>query len=269
MGLLLHQTTACFMNHVPTAVATASVRDQDYAHYTAADRWVWQILFERQMRVLPTVASRRFLDGLPGVDFRAGNIPDFAAVNPLLDQATGWCLVAVPGIVDDRTFFGLLAARRFPATTWLRTPAQLDYLEEPDMFHDVFAHVPLLTDPYFAGFLQAVGALALRYLHDTHAVELLSRLYWFTAEFGLIVEDDQLRIYGAGILSSAGETTFCLSDASARRPFDVAAILATPYVKDRMQDVYFIIDSYEQLIAAVPALEAALQRLIQLPASVG
>lgn len=256
------------MNHVPNAVATASVCNQEYTHYTDADRWVWQALFTRQMQVLPTVASSRFLAGLPGVDFRVGNIPDFAEVNPLLNQATGWHLVAVPGIVDDRTFFELLASRRFPATTWLRTPAQLDYLEEPDMFHDVFAHVPLLTDQHFVDFLQAMGALALRYLHDAYAIELLSRLYWFTVEFGLIVEDERLRIYGAGILSSAGETTFCLGDQAARRPFDVAAILATPYVKDRMQDVYFIIDSYEQLASSVPVLEAELQRLTQSPASV-
>ena len=250
------------MNNVSAAAANALV--QDYAHYTADDQWVWGTLFERQMQVLPAVASRRFLEGLPRVDFQAAHIPDFAAVNPLLDQATGWTLVAVPGIVDDRTFFELLAARRFPATTWLRTPAQLDYLEEPDMFHDVFAHVPLLTDRFFADFLQAVGTLALRHLHDAHAVELLSRLYWFTVEFGLIAEAGDLRIYGAGILSSAGETQFCLSEVPARRPFDVATILATPYVKDRMQDVYFIIDSYEQLAASVPALEAELLRLLAL-----
>ena len=248
------------MNLLPDA--GAALRGQDYARYTAADRQVWQTLFERQMRTLPAVASRRFLDGLPGVAFRADKIPDFAEVNPLLDQATGWGLVAVPGIVDNHTFFELLAARRFPATTWLRTPAQLDYLEEPDMFHDVFGHVPLLTDPYFADFLRAVGALALQYLHDAHAVELLSRLYWFTAEFGLIVEQDQLRICGAGILSSAGETTFCLGNGATRRPFDVADVLATPYVKERMQDVYFVIESYAQLAAAVPALEAELQRLV-------
>ena len=249
------------MNHVP-ATASATAMDQDYAAYTADDQWVWRALFERQMQVLPTVASRRFLEGLPRVDFQAAKIPDFAEVNPLLAQATGWSLVAVPGIVDDRTFFELLAARRFPATTWLRTPAQLDYLEEPDMFHDVFAHVPLLTDRFFADFLQAMGTLALRHLHNAYAVELLSRLYWFTVEFGLINEDGRLRIYGAGILSSAGETKFCLSDEPARRPFDVADILATPYVKDRMQDVYFFIDSYEQLAACVPALEAELLRLL-------
>ncbi|WP_310393624.1 phenylalanine 4-monooxygenase [Hymenobacter sp.] len=251
------------MNH-PSPAAPFAALEQDYARYTADDQWVWHTLFARQMRVLPAVASGRFLEGLPRVDFRAEQIPDFAAVNPLLDQATGWRLVAVPGIVDDRTFFELLAARRFPATTWLRTPAQLDYLEEPDMFHDVFAHVPLLTDPFFADFLQAVGTLALRHLHDAYAVELLSRLYWFTVEFGLIAEDGGLRIYGAGILSSAGETEFCLSAAPARRPFDVAAILATPYVKDRMQDVYFVIDSYEQLAASVPVLEAELTRLLAL-----
>lgn len=247
------------MNHMPNSVATASICDQDYPHYTADDRWVWQTLFECQMQTLPTVASSRFLEGLPGVDFRSGKIPDFSEVNPLLNQATGWSLVAVPGIVDNHLFFELLAARRFPATTWLRTPAQLEYLEEPDMFHDVFAHVPLLTDPYFADFLQAIGILAVHYLNDVQAVELLSRLYWFTVEFGLIVEGDRLCIYGAGILSSAGETKFCLSDESVRRPFDVPDILDTPYVKDRMQDVYFIIDSYEQLAAAIPTLEAELR----------
>ena len=257
------------MTHASNPTASP-VLDQDYAAYTADDQWVWRTLFERQMQVLPTVASRRFLEGLPRVDFRAAKIPDFAEVNPLLAEATGWSLVAVPGIVDDRTFFELLAARRFPATTWLRTPAQLDYLEEPDMFHDVFAHVPLLTDRFFADFLQAVGTLALRHLHNAYAVELLSRLSWFTVEFGLINEGGQLRIYGAGILSSAGETKFCLSDEPARRPFDVADILATPYVKDRMQDVYFIIDSYEQLAASVPALEAELLRLLAVqPESVG
>ncbi|OGX82319.1 phenylalanine 4-monooxygenase [Hymenobacter glacialis] len=258
------------MNHTPIASATAVDTVQDYARYTADDQWVWRTLFERQMQVLPAVASGRFLEGLPRVDFQAGKIPDFAEVNPLLDQATGWSLVAVPGIVDDRTFFELLASRQFPATTWLRTPAQLDYLEEPDMFHDVFAHVPLLTDRFFADFLQAVGTLALQHLHDALAVELLSRLYWFTVEFGLIREDENLRIYGAGILSSAGETRFCLSDEPARRAFDVADILATPYVKDRMQDVYFIIESYEQLAASVPALETELLRLLaQRPVAIG
>ena len=248
--------------HIDTTAPASAFLTQDYARYTIDDQWVWGTLFERQMQVLPTVASGRFLEGLPRINFQTGRIPDFAATNPLLDQATGWSLVAVPGIVDDRTFFELLAARRFPATTWLRTPAQLDYLEEPDMFHDVFAHVPLLTDPFFADFLQAMGTLALRHLHDPYAVELLSRLYWFTVEFGLITEGGTLRIYGAGILSSAGETRFCLSDVPARRPFDVADILATPYVKDRMQDVYFVIDSYEQLVASVPSLEAELLRLL-------
>ncbi|GAA4369661.1 phenylalanine 4-monooxygenase [Hymenobacter saemangeumensis] len=233
---------------------------QDYTAYTADDRWVWHTLFERQLQVLPQVASARFLDGIPRVGFVADKIPDFDEVNPRLLLATGWRLVAVPGIVDDRTFFELLAARQFPATTWLRTPAQLDYLEEPDMFHDVFAHVPLLTDRFFADFLQQLGVLALRFLHHAEAVELLARLYWFTVEFGLIAEAGGLRIYGAGILSSGGETRFCLSEEPRRQPFDVAEVLATPFAKDRFQEVYFVIDSYEQLVAAVPVLEAELSR---------
>ncbi len=243
---------------LPVSPASAVILQQEYSRYTADDQWVWQTLFARQLRVLPAVASGRFLEGLPRVDFQPSQIPDFRIVNPLLAQATGWTLVAVPGIVDDRTFFELLAQRHFPATTWLRTPAQLDYLEEPDMFHDVFAHVPLLTDRFFADFLQALGALALRHLADAHAIELLSRLYWFTVEFGLIAEAEGLRIYGAGILSSAGETAFCLSETPTQRPFDVPTILATPYVKDRMQDTYFVIESYEQLAACIPALETVL-----------
>jgi phenylalanine-4-hydroxylase len=234
--------------------------EQAYANYSADDRWVWHTLFDRQLQVLPRVASGRFLDGLPRVGFVADKIPDFDEVNPRLLLATGWRLVAVPGIVDDRIFFELLASRQFPATTWLRTPAQLDYLEEPDMFHDVFAHVPLLTDAFFANFLQQLGALALRYLHDTRAVEMLARLYWFTVEFGLINEGGALRIYGAGILSSGGETRFCLGPEPRRLPFSVAAVLATPFAKDRFQEVYFVIESYEQLVAAVPALEAALDK---------
>lgn len=244
-------------NHLLLAPAAAAVQ-QDYARYTADDRWVWQRLFERQLAVLPQVASQRFLDGLHRVGFQAEEIPDFRRVNPRLQAATGWTLVAVPGIVDDATFFHLLANRQFPATTWLRTPAQLDYLEEPDMFHDVFAHVPLLTDSFFADFLQALGTLALRQLADPAAIEKLARLYWFTVEFGLIQEADALRIYGAGILSSAGETAFCLGPEPARRPFDVAEILATPFAKDRMQDVYFIINSYQQLADCIPALALAL-----------
>lgn len=242
----------------PAAAAPQLLLEQDYAGYTADDFWVWQTLFERQLQHLPHVASGRFLDGLARIEFRPEAIPDFRRVNPLLQRATGWELVAVPGIVDNRTFFELLASRRFPATTWLRTPAQLDYLEEPDMFHDVFAHVPLLTDPFFADFLEQLGQLGLTHLDDETAIELLSRLYWFTVEFGLIREPAGLRIYGAGILSSGGETRFCLGPEPRRQPYDVAAVLATPYAKDRFQDVYFVVDSYEQLAASVPALAAAL-----------
>ena len=247
--------TANFAPAAPFAAAP-----QAYDRYTADDRWVWRTLFERQLAVLPAVASAHFLEGLERVGFRADEIPDFRRVNQRLQAATGWQLVAVPGIVADATFFGLLAERKFPATTWLRTPAQLDYLEEPDMFHDVFAHVPLLADGFFTDFLQALGTLALRHLADPVAIEKLARLYWFTVEFGLIDEAAGLRIYGAGILSSAGETAFCLGPAPARRPFNLPEILATPFAKDRMQDVYFVISAYQQLAGCVPALALRLMR---------
>ncbi len=246
------------MTTAPTAALPVAAMQQAYDYYTADDRWVWQRLCADQLTVLPQVASQRFLEGLRRVDFRAEEIPDFRRVNPRLQAATGWTLVAVPGIVDDALFFGLLAERKFPATTWLRTPAQLHYLEEPDMFHDVFAHVPLLTDPFFADFLHALGALALHHLANPAAIERLARLYWFTVEFGLIAEPAGLRIYGAGILSSAGETQFCLGPEPARRSFDLTEILATPFAKDRMQSVYFVINSYQQLIDCVPELAMAL-----------
>ena len=161
----------------------------------------------------------------------------------------------VPGIVDDAIFFQLMANRKFPASTWLRKMSELDYLEEPDMFHDVFAHVPLLTNQAFVDFLQELSKIGLEYIDNKWAIELLSRVYWFTVEFGLIREAEGLRIYGAGILSSAGETLFSLSEKPKRFEYNVEQILNTPYRKDTFQDRYFIIDSYEQLYESLPEIK--------------
>lgn len=235
---------------------------QQYENYTEEDFLVWKTLFERQMNILPHAASKAFLEGLPRVNFSADRIPEFEETDACLAQQTGWTLAAVPGIVEDDLFFQLMAQKRFPATTWLRKMAQLDYLEEPDMFHDVFAHVPLLTNQSFVDFLAALSQLGLVYSGNPWAIELLSRIYWFTVEFGLIREAEGLRIYGAGILSSFGETTYSLGEQPQHLPFDVVAILQTPYRKDTFQTVYFVIDSYEQLYESLPLIRTELARWV-------
>lgn len=232
---------------------------QVYENYTAEDRKVWDMLFERQYPRLQRSASEAHLRGLELIGFRKGYIPNFDRINAVLKAETGWQLAVVPGIVPDYTFFELMAHKHFPATTWLRKLSELDYLEEPDMFHDVFAHVPLLSNQAFVGFLESISRIGLGYCGDDWAIERISRLYWFSVEFGLIKEKNKLKIYGAGILSSAGETDYCLTEKPPKYPFDVAQMMNTPYRKDIFQDRYFVIDSYEQLYHAIPQIEAWLK----------
>ena len=187
----------------------------------------------------------------------------FEETNDILQVQTGWRLAVVPGIVPDYTFFELMSNKRFPATTWLRKMKELDYLEEPDMFHDVFAHVPLLANQSFVDFLEELSNIGLQYVGNDYAIEILSRVYWFTVEFGLIQEEQGLRIYGAGILSSAGETKFCLSEKPPKHPFDVQTIANTSYRKDVFQDRYFVIDSYEQLYESIPEVKAVLAEMVE------
>ena len=233
---------------------------QDYAAYHAADHRVWQILYERQMKKLPGKASEAFLKGLDLAGFQNSCIPDFQELNKKLRKLTGWSLTGVPGIVDNRSFFELLAERKFPATTWLRSMEQLDYLEEPDMFHDVFAHVPLLTDPAFCDFLEGLSSIGLRHIEDARSIELLSRVYWYTVEFGLIREKGELKIYGAGILSSNGESDYCLDADLPRHRYDVRQILKTPYIKEKYQEEYFVIDSYRELDRSLPLISDELAK---------
>ena len=231
---------------------------QIYNNYTKEDFEVWKILFDRQIDQFPTHASQAYLHGLKIANFETGIIPDFKETNQILQETTGWQLAVVPGIVPDYTFFELMANRRFPATTWLRKMKELDYLEEPDMFHDVFAHVPLLTNQHFVDFLEELSKIGLEYVGNSYAIELLSRVYWFTVEFGLIKEPEGLRIYGAGILSSAGETKFSLSEEPPKHAFNVEQMLDTPYRKDVFQSEYFVISSYEQLYNSIPEIKELL-----------
>ncbi|GAB3625661.1 phenylalanine 4-monooxygenase [Pandoraea terrae] len=236
--------------------------DQPVHAYGAVDHAVWQQLYERQAKLLPGRVCDAFLDGLDALDMDAHRVPEFARLNEKLAATTGWQIVAVPGLVPDDVFFNHLAERRFPATWWMRRPDQLDYLQEPDCFHDVFGHVPLLANPVFGDFMQAYG-IAGQTAQKLDALPLLARLYWYTVEFGLMRHGDGLRIYGAGIVSSRGETEFSLSSGKPNRlAFDLARVMQTRYRIDTFQETYFVIDDFTQLFDAMradlPALFAEL-----------
>ncbi|MPR32638.1 phenylalanine 4-monooxygenase [Salmonirosea aquatica] len=238
--------------------------NQPYNKYTPADHAMWKKLFERQMEQLPHIASEAYLSGIEKVGFVADHIPNFALdTNPRLRKLTGWEVYVVPGLIPHREFYQHLADRQFPASTWLRKPEQLDYLEEPDMFHDTFGHVPLLSNQAFCDFMANLSKVALRFIDDEDALQRLSRLYWYTVEFGLIREKGELKIYGGGIISSPGESAYCLQQEVPKLDFDVAKLLQTPYHIDRFQDHYFVIDSYEQLFDSVPEIEGFLENIAQ------
>ena len=240
------------MERGPEDLSAASdyVIDQGWDDYGESEHAIWRRLFERQAALLPGRACEAYLTGLDKLAMVADGIPEFEKLSDLLEAATGWRLVAVPGLVPDDVFFYLLANRRFPTTNWIRRPAQLDYLQEPDVFHDLFGHVPLLTNPVFADYLQAYGKGGLKALR-LGALPKLARLYWYTVEFGLIATPAGLRIYGAGILSSFDESRYCLeSEVPKRLPFDPTRIMRTRYRIDDLQDVYFVIESFEQLFEA-------------------
>jgi phenylalanine-4-hydroxylase len=221
---------------------------QDWRHFTAAEHALWDRLYARQAGMLPGRAAAAFLDGLERLQLSAGGIPEFGALSERLQALTGWRVVAVPGLVPDDVFFRMLADRVFPAGNFIRRPEQIDYLEEPDVFHDVFGHVPMLAHPVFADYMQAYGEGGLRSL-GLGALDKLARLYWYTVEFGLVREAGELRIYGAGIVSSFGESHFALeSDSPNRIGYSLERLLRTRYRIDDYQQVYFVIDSYEQLL---------------------
>lgn len=223
---------------------------QDWESYTAEEHAIWRALFRRQETILAGRACGEFIAGLAGLGVAADGVPDFRRLNDILGRATGWQIVAVPGLVPDPVFFAHLANRRFPATCFIRRRDQLDYLSEPDIFHDIYGHVPLLINPVFADYLQAYGAGGLKALRLGH-LENLARLYWYTVEFGLIRTPEGLRIYGSGIVSSKGESVYCLEDPRPKRiAFDLLRVMRTRYRIDDFQECYFVIDGFEQLFAA-------------------
>jgi phenylalanine-4-hydroxylase len=231
----------------PEGAAADWTISQNWRAYTEVEHDTWDILYARQMKILPGRASNAFMKGLRALDLNTGGIPDFALMNAKLKALTGWTVVCVPGLVPDDVFFDHLANRRFPSGQFIRKPDQLDYLQEPDIFHDVFGHVPMLTDPDFADYMQAYGKGGQR-AQSLGMLKNLARLYWYTVEFGLMDEGDGLRIYGAGIVSSATESVFSLEDPSPNRiAFDLERIMRTDYRIDDFQQVYFVIPSIEAL----------------------
>lgn len=229
---------------------------QQYSNYTGADHYVWSILYSRQLEKIKEVAYAKFEKGIRQLHFESKRIPDFTKINPTLRGITGWQIYPVPGLMPNADFFSKMFAKQFGATTWIRKMEELDYLEEPDMFHDVFGHIPLLTDPRICDFLHGLARIAVIHIDDQDVIEALARLYWYTIEFGLVKENNQLKIYGAGILSSIGETDYCLSDRVARIPFDLEKILDTPYIKDEYQEQYFVLECMDQLAEALLILES-------------
>lgn len=236
---------------------------QEYDNYTAEDHNVWSLLYEEQMQHLPSVATQAYLDGTQRVQFVPDRVPRFSVINDELAKLTGWTVYVVPGLIDNKPFFEHLSRKEFPATTWLRKMEQLKYIEEPDMFHDVFGHVPLLSEPFFSEYLNGLSTIALEFIENETAVELIARIYWYTVEFGLIKEDGALKIYGAGILSSPGETLYCVSTEATHVPYDVSTILATPYIKDKFQAQYFVIDNYKQLFDSLPFIHSEIKRHVE------
>ncbi|MFC5371553.1 phenylalanine 4-monooxygenase [Brevundimonas faecalis] len=231
----------------PEGAAADWTIPQNWGAYTEVEHETWNTLYARQMKILPGRACEAYMRGLDALDLNTGGIPDFEVMNPKLQALTGWTVVCVPGLVPDDVFFDHLANRRFVSGQFIRKPDQLDYLQEPDIFHDVFGHVPMLTDPDFAAYMEAYGKGGQR-AQSLGMLKNLARLYWYTVEFGLMKEADGLRIYGAGIVSSATESVFSLEDPSPNRlGFDLERVMKTLYRIDDFQQVYFVIDGLEPL----------------------
>jgi phenylalanine-4-hydroxylase len=222
--------------------------DQGWEAYTPEQHAIWKTLFERQTRLLPGRACDEFVQGMREVPLDADRIPDFRRLSEALMKRTGWQVVAVPGLVPDDVFFEHLANRRFPCGNFIRKADELDYLEEPDVFHDVFGHVPMLVNPVIADYIQAYGQGGLR-ARKLGNLAHLARVYWYTVEFGLLRQADGLRIYGAGIASSFTESRFCLeSDSPNRIGFDLERVMRTNYRIDDFQETYFVVDHLEDLL---------------------
>ena len=240
---------------------------QDWDAYTPEEHATWDTLFERQAKLLPGRASSAYLKGLEALKLSESGIPNFDELSERLMKLTGWQVVAVPGLVPDHVFFDHMANRRFVAGNFIRRADQLDYIQEPDVFHDVYGHVPMLADPVFADYLEAYGRGGNRAL-ELGALKQLGRLYWYTVEFGLVQEDAGLRIYGSGIVSSSAESRFALESGSPNRiRFDLKRVMRTEYRIDDFQQNYFVIPNFDELLRLTVETDFAplYGELLQLP----
>lgn len=238
-------------------------RITDWNEYQPDDHEVWRLLATRQRANLETRAWTPFLDQLAPLGMPVDQVPRFSALDDRLLATTGWSIEVVDRIIPVDTFLALLSRRRFCASTWLRSRAQLDYLEEPDMFHDVFGHLPLLMDPTYADFVRRFGEMGTRLSGDRTALMLLERLYWFTIEFGLIREGGALRILGAGILSSFGETNHIYDHAVEFRPFSVEGVLYQPFRNDEVQQLYFVVEHPDDLWGSLERTEQIVAQAVR------
>lgn len=237
---------------------------QDYNHYTDDDQMVWRSLFERQQNFIPGKVSVHYLNCLEEMSpvLNSNSIPRFNQLNDQLMNKTGWSIQVVPGLIPVDEFFVLMNQKKFVSSTWLRSVNQLDYLEEPDMFHDVFGHVPLLMDKTFTDFIQKYTDLALKFLDNRQILAGLERVYWFTIEFGLINENNKRnKIYGAGIISSYGETNHVANDDIEIREFDIVKIFQTPFSPSAIQNFYYSVNDFQTLYESVEELEDYVKRV--------
>lgn len=229
--------------------------EQIYENYTEDDFKVWKILFNRQLKNLKGIVADEFITALKELNFKSDKIPNFSEVNKILKKSTGWSIKTVPNISPPEEFFMYLSKKIFTTTCWLRTMNQINYLEEPDMFHDVFAHVPLLSNEDYTNFFKQIGEIAVSVIEDKSKLKKIQRLYWFTIEFGLIKKKKDFKIYGAGIISSTDESMNVFSNKSSKKKFNVIEIMNRPFEIDVVQDTYYFIDSFQQLSSSVDKIK--------------
>ncbi|CAN5138288.1 hypothetical protein BH09BAC5_BH09BAC5_21540 [soil metagenome] len=235
---------------------------QHWKNYTAEDHAVWKLLFERQVSNLLDKAWSVYNNCIPEIGIKADYVPDFEIVEHELEKSTQWKIEVVKGIIPVGDFFHLLSNKRFCSSTWLRGRHQLDYLEEPDMFHDTFGHLPLLANKEYSDFVKRFADLGLKFIHNEKAVLLLERMYWFTIEFGMMMENLQLKIYGAGILSSFGESNHVFSDKVELRKFSVEDVFLQPFHNNEVQNIYFVVENMQELWNCLPEMESFLNDFV-------
>lgn len=235
---------------------------QNWNNYTPEDHEVWNLLFDRQVKNLQDKAWSSYLACIPAAGIHGKLVPDFSIIENELEKSTSWKIEVVKGIIPVGEFFQLLSKKRFCSSTWLRGRHQLDYLEEPDMFHDTFGHIPLLADKKYAAFIEQFAEIGLKFCHHKEALLLLERMYWFTIEFGLMQENSQLKIYGAGILSSFGESLHVYSTHVELRKFSVEDVFLQPFHNNEVQHIYFVVENMDELWNCLPEMEKFLEDFV-------